>query len=153
MATKGKSGLPPKEINTPVRQGLEFLCQTFGVEIDAWERKAYERTLAGIDGSVIAEAAQLLVDQAAAGKKFYPMPKAPDWKAACTSVVTKRQLAARELHLADCEHSSQWIHNPETGREERCPCWTRLQQALRVIGTLALPPAPDAVPPTTEYQS
>ena len=118
------------ELNTPVRQGLEFLCQTFGQEIDAWERAAYERTLKDIDAGVLGEAAQLLVDQAAAGRKFYPMPKAPEWKAACATVLTNRQKAARILHLSDCPHSSQWIYNPETRRDERCPCWTRLQAAL-----------------------
>jgi hypothetical protein len=141
MATKGKLGLSSKEINTPLLQGLEFLCQTFGCELDAWERKAYERTLKGINGGVLAEAAQLLVDEAAAGRKFYPVPKAPDWKAACAKVIAKRQHAARMLHLADCDHSSQWIEN-EKGQLERCPCWNRLQYALTTIGAIALPPAP-----------
>lgn len=139
MATKGKLGMSAKEINTPILQGLEFLCQTFGYEMDPWERKAYERTLKDIDGGVIGEAAQLLVDQAAAGKKFYPMPKAPDWKAACVTVIAKRLKAAKEFHLADCTHSSQWIYNPETHADERCPCYVRMMAAADAIGRLSLP--------------
>src|SRR5688572_8609114 len=138
-----------EELNTAVRQGLEFLCQTFGHEMDAWERAAYERTLKGINPSVLTEAAQLLVDQAAGGKKFYPIPKAPDWKAACATVITNRQKAARQLHLADCDHSSQWIEN-EQGQLVRCPCWQRMQAALTEIGTLALPAAHEEIATVTE---
>lgn len=152
MATKtGKLGLGAKAVNTPLLQGLEFLCQNFGYEMDAWERRAYERTLKDIDGGVLGEAAQMLVDEAAAGRKFYPMPKAPDWKAACAKVITKRQAAARLFHLADCPHSSQWIDGPNG--VERCPCWKRLQDALKTIGTIDLPATQDALPPSTEYQA
>lgn len=147
-----RSGASRKELNTPIRQGLEFLCQTFGYEMDSWERRAYERSLDGIAPDVLVEAAKMLVDDAAAGRKFYPMPKAPDWKAACAKVIMKRQLAARQLHLANCDHPSQWIYNPETRTDERCPCWKRLQQALSAIGQLALPPAPDAGRDSVEYQ-
>lgn len=135
-----KSARTRDEINNPVRQGLEFLCQTFGHEMDSWERAAYERTLKEVPASVIAEAAQLLVDQAAGGRKFYPIPKAPDWKAAAATVITRRQKAARALHLADCDHSSQWIDDGKGGLE-RCPCWKRMQHAIEHIGSLALPPA------------
>lgn len=134
-----KSAKSRDELNTPIRQGLEFLCQTFGHEVDPWERKAYERTLKGVAGDVLAEAAQILVDQAAGGRKFYPMPKAPDWKAAAATVIQRRLEAARKLHLADCDHSSQWIDG-EKG-VERCPCWKRMQAAIEAIGQLALPAA------------
>jgi len=145
-----KSAKSRDEINTPVRQGLEFLCQTFGHEMDAWERAAYERTLKDISPGVLADAAQLLVDQAAGGRKFYPLPKAPDWKAACATVIARRQKAARQLHLENCDHSSQWIDGPNG--LERCPCWKRLQSAIEEIGQLALPP-PDEPTPTSEYQA
>lgn len=130
-----KTGLPPSEINTPIRQGLEFLCQTFGAEIDAWERKAYERTLKGIDGGVLAEAAQLLVDESAAGRKFYPLPKAPDWKAACVKVIQKRRKAIADSEKP-CEvcHGSRWQDTPNG--LTRCECHTRLMAAMDAAGQL-----------------
>lgn len=143
MATKtGKIGLGAKAINTPLLQGLEFLCQTFGAEIDAWERKAYERTLKDIDGGVIAEAAQLLVDEAAAGRKFYPIPKAPDWKAACVKVIQHRRKAIAE-NQPPCElcHGSRW-KDTENGLV-RCDCHVNLMAAMDAVGKLLeLPAAP-----------
>jgi hypothetical protein len=147
MATKtGKLGIAADEIvASPILQGLEFLCQTFGYEMDSWERKAYERTLKGINGAVVIEAAQLLVDQASGGRKFYPIPKAPDWKGACSTVIAKRLAAAKALHLGSCDHSSQFIFNADTRRDERCPCWTRMMTAVEEIGRLELPPAREDV--------
>lgn len=135
MATKGKLGLSSTELNTPILRGLEFLCQNFGAEIDAWERRAYERTLAGIDPGVVAEAAQLLVDEAAAGRKFFPIPKAPDWKGACVKVIQKRRVAAAELHK-DCDvcHGSRWIDTPQG--MARCGCHVRMMAAMDAVGKL-----------------
>lgn len=54
----------------------------------------------------------------------------------------KGRKAARELHLADCSHSSQWIYNPETRTDERCPCYVRMMAAVEAIGKLELPATP-----------
>lgn len=138
-----KTGLPANEINTPILKGLEFLCQTFGCEIDAWERRAYERTLKGIDGGVIADAAQLLVDEAAAGRPFYPLPKAPDWKAACVKVIQKRRaaIAASEQPCEDC-HGTRW-KSLDGNAVTRCDCHTKLMSAMDAVGKLLeLPAAP-----------
>lgn len=145
MATRtGKLGLGAKAVNTPLLQGLEFLCQTFGYEMDAWERKAYERTLKDIDGAILAEAAQVLVEQASAGRKFYPIPKAPDWKAECAKVMAAKRKLAAALHLESCEHSSHFIEN-DKGLLERCPCWKRAQQAMEEVGqAIQLPAREDA---------
>lgn len=143
MATKSKIGLSSKEINTPLLQGLEFLCQTFGAEIDSWERKAYERTLKDVDGGVLAEAAQLLVDEASAGRKFYPIPKAPDWKAACVKVIQKRRKAIADAQ-GPCEvcHGSRWKDTPNG--LTRCDCHTALMAAMDAVGKLLeLPAAPE----------
>lgn len=154
MATKapkvGKIGLKAEEIAaSPILKGLEFLCQTFGGEMDAWERKAYERTLAGIDGGVIAEAAQLLVDEASAGRQFYPIPKAPDWKAACVKVIQRRRcaIAANETKCEEC-HGTRWIHKTVNGRsfDVRCECHMRLMAAMDAVGKLLELPAADSRP-------
>lgn len=139
-AAKGKLGLTAKEINTPLLQALEFLCQTFGHEPDPWERRGYERTLAGINGDVLTEAAQNLVDQAAAGRKFYPLPKAPDWKAECAKVMAAKRKAVAAIHLESCDHSSHFVE--VNGRQQRCPCWRRAQEAMAAVGqAIALPPS------------
>jgi len=144
MATKvGKTGLGAGEINTPIRQGLEFLCQTFGYEMDAWERAAYERTLKDISADILAEAAQMLVDEAAAGRKFYPLPKAPDWKAAAAKVLNNRRKAAQLEQLKNCQHlTGHWrevIVNGVT-RMARCECWEAGKAAADRIGApLELP--------------
>ena len=143
MATKGKLGLGANEINTPLLQGLEFLCQTFGCEIDSWERRAYERTLKGISGEILAEAAQVLVDEAAAGRKFYPVPKAPDWKAACSKVLNAKRKAAQLELLKNCPHlTGHWREVVVNGvtRMARCECWEAGEAAANRIGApLELP--------------
>lgn len=151
--TKGKLGLSSKDINTPILQGLEFLCQTFGYEMDAWERAAYERTLKDINGGVIAEAAQVLVDQAAAGRKFFPVPKAPDWKAECAKVIERRRNEAYRDSLpalcSTCGHEkshtgARWKTVTVNGVERltTCDCRTvALEAADRVGQPIALPPS------------
>lgn len=136
----------------PVNDLLALLCSTFRCEIDSYQKRAYVRALDGVPAGVLLAAGDLLVNESAGGRKFYPMPTAPDVKGACAKVITKRQQEARKLHLADCTHSSQWVYNPETRQDERCPCWKRLQNALQAIGTLALPAATESAPATPEYQ-
>ena len=132
-------------VTTPIRKGLEFLCQTFGAEIDPWERRAYERTLKDVPDSVLVEAAQLLVDEAAGGRKFYPMPKAPDWKGACAKVISARRRKAFELNLGQCPHPHQleaFIDGAGVERMRKCACWDVAKKAQEAIGQpLALAPS------------
>ncbi len=150
MATKapkvGKLGLAAGDVNTPLLQALEFLCQTFGYEMDSWERKAYERTLAGLSAEVLTQGAQRLVDQAAAGRKFYPVPKAP-----CVKVQTQLRLAAYRDSLPIlcpiCEHEKSYegarfktVIENGVERLTQCDCRTAaLDAADRVGQPLALP--------------
>lgn len=146
-----KTATSRAEINTPIRQGLEFLCQTFGYEMDAWERAAYERTLQGISAGVLREAARRLVDQAACGRKFYPIPKAPDWKAECAKVQERRRVEAyRDSLPAECPvcghekayQGGRWKTVTVNGVERltRCDCQTVAIEAMDRVGQLiALP--------------
>ena len=130
-------------MTTPVQAGLAYLVSTFRAEVDSWQVRAYTKALAGIDAETVMAAAEHLIDQAAAGRKFYPLPTAPEWKAACVAVInTKRQDAFR-LGTQGCDHPSfmesyqdaqgvQWTR--------RCGCYQRGQQLMAAAGQpLALP--------------
>lgn len=124
----------------PVNDMLALLCSTFRCEIDSYQKRAYVRALNGIPCDVLLAAADRLIGASAAGRKFYPMPTAPDVKGAAAEVMKDRRTAAAARHLADCPHSSQYIYNPDTRVDERCPCWKRAHDAMQAVGQpIALP--------------
>lgn len=68
------------------------------------------------------------------------MPKPGDLKAECAKVMAAKRKAAAAVHLEDCDHSSHFIEID--GKNERCPCWKRAQQAMACVGqAIALPPS------------
>ena len=126
-----------------IGNGLAYLCATFRAEVDSWQVRAYRRALAKIPADIMMDAAERLIDQAAAGRKFYPLPTAPEWKAACVAVInTKRQDAFR-LGTQGCDHPSfMESYQDAQGREwtRRCDCYQRGQQLMAAAGQpLALP--------------
>lgn len=127
----------------PVRDCLALLASTFGGEVDSWQRRGYERTLAGLSREVLLEAADLLINEAAAGRKFYPMPTAPDVKGAYDKVIKEKRTAARLEQLKNCPHGSgHWRSVIVNGieRMERCECWEAGKAAADRIGApLQLP--------------
>ena len=130
-------------MTTPVQSALAYLVSTFRAEVDSWQVRAYTKALAGIDAETVMAAAEHLIDQAAAGRKFYPLPTAPEWKAACVAVInTKRQDAFR-LGTEGCDHPSfMESYQDAQGREwtRRCGCYQRGQQLMAAAGQpLALP--------------
>ena len=130
-------------MTTPVQSALAYLVSTFRAEVDSWQVRAYTKALAGIDAETVMAAAEHLIDQAAAGRKFYPLPTAPEWKAACVAVInTKRQDAFR-LGTQGCDHPSfMESYQDAQGREwtRRCDCYQRGQQLMAAAGQpLALP--------------
>ena len=130
-------------MTTPVQSALAYLVSTFRAEVDSWQVRAYTKALAGIDAETVMAAAEHLIDQAAAGRKFYPLPTAPEWKAACVAVInTKRQDAFR-LGTEGCDHPSfMESYQDAQGREwtRRCDCYQRGQQLMAAAGQpLALP--------------
>lgn len=141
---------------TPVRDGLAFLTSTFRAEIDAWERRAYERMLDHVPKDVLMDACDALVLEAAAGRKFYPMPTAPEWLGACAKVIDRRRaqavkaLMAEEKEKGPCEtcHGSRWVNvKAEDGHDalKRCECWLGIKRRIEAAGTrLELPPALDS---------
>ncbi|NBQ41610.1 MAG: hypothetical protein EBU23_03345, partial [Mycobacteriaceae bacterium] len=55
-----------------------FLGATFRADIDALQLRAYARVLEGIADDVLLAAGEKLVDEAASGKRFFPVPTAAD---------------------------------------------------------------------------
>ena len=121
------------------RDVIARMVFSFNGEMDSPKRKSYARMLDPIPVDVIESALDRLINENAAGRKFFPMPTPADLKAACAKVVAERRKAAAALHLESCDHSSHWIEID--GRLRRCPCWTRAQAAMAAIGqAIALPP-------------
>ena len=126
-----------------IGNGLAYLCATFRAEVDSWQVRAYRRALAEIPADIIMDAAEHLIDQAANGRKFFPLPQAPQWKEACATVIKTRRQDAFKLGTSGCDHPSfmesyqdaqgvQWTR--------RCDCYQRGQQLMAAAGQpLALP--------------
>ena len=71
------------------------------------------------------------------------MPRPGEVKKECAKVMAAKRKAAARLHLADCDHSSHFIEEPDRFGvlwATRCPCWQRAQVAMDLIGqAIALP--------------
>ena len=130
-------------MTTPVQAGLAYLVSTFRAEVDSWQVRAYTKALAGIDAETVMAAAEHLIDQAAAGRKFYPLPTAPEWKEACASVIKTRRQDAFKLGTSGCDHPSfMESYKDDAGVEwtRRCQCYQRGKQLQAAAGKpLALP--------------
>jgi hypothetical protein len=136
-----------------IGNGLAYLCATFRAEVDSWQVRAYRRALATIPADIIMDAAEHLINQAANGRKFFPLPQAPQWKAACAEVIqTKRQNAFR-LGTTGCDHPSfMESYQDAQGLQwtRRCACYQRGKQLMAAAGEpLALP----AVMPDEDRES
>ena len=129
---------------SPVQAGLAYLVSTFRAEVDSWQVRAYTKALAGIDAETVMAAAESLIDQAAAGRKFFPLPTAPEWKAACAAVIKTKRQDAFKLGTTGCDHPSfMESYKDDAGVEwtRRCACYQRGKQLMAAAGQpLALPP-------------
>ena len=143
----GIFGTPP--VRTPIRDALAFLAVEFRTEVDSPQRRSYERVLDDVKDlpDVLMEGAQLLVNQAAAGRKFYPMPMAHDWKAACAKVIEVMRMKAWIDATKHCDHPryfEELTAEDGTSRLERCSCWKRGKLAMdATCKPLALPAVSD----------
>lgn len=134
--------------SSPVQSLLMLFVSTFGGEVDSYIRRAYERALDGVPADVILAAADRLINEAAAGRKFYPMPTAPDVKGACAAVVAQKRQRAFLDAVKHCDHPQHFEEITEGGvtRYARCSCWRRGQLAMDAAGqALALPPVSQEV--------
>jgi len=136
-----------------IGNGLAYLCATFRAEVDSWQVRAYRRALAEIPADIIMDAAEHLIDQATNGRKFFPLPQAPQWKEACATVIKARRQDAFKLGTSGCDHPSfMESYQDENGVEwtRRCQCYLRGKQLMAAAGQpLALP----AVTPDEDRES
>ena len=136
-----------------IGNGLAYLCATFRAEVDSWQVRAYRRALAKIPADIIMDAAEHLIDQAANGRKFFPLPQAPQWKEACATVIKARRQDAFKLGTSGCDHPSfMESYQDENGVEwtRRCQCYLRGKHLMAAAGQpLALP----AVTPDEDRES
>lgn len=123
-----------------VQDMLALFVSTFNGEIDTWQKRAYVRAIGDVSREVILEAADLLINEAAGGRKFYPMPTAPDVKGACAKVIEVKRAAAWLAAMKHCEHSGHW--EEIDGKLTRCSCWKRGRLAMDAVAKqLSLPPS------------
>lgn len=129
--------------NGPVEAGLALLMATFRAELDTYQVRAYKRALQDLPADVVLPACDHLIDQAASGRKFYPMPSAPEWKQACAVVVQAKRRQAFKIGTAGCEHPSfMESYRDDQGVEwtRRCECYKRGKALAAAAGEpLALP--------------
>jgi hypothetical protein len=140
---RGIYGEPP--VRTPIRDAVAFLSVEFRTEVDSPQRRAFERTLDELkeQPEILLRGAQVLVDEAANGRQFYPMPMAHDLKGACAKVIEVLRVEAFVKATAGCEHPSYMEElTLENGSSafQRCSCYRRGKLAMdAVVKPLALP--------------
>lgn len=126
-----------------------YLGSTFRADIDSLQLRAYQRALEGIPNDVLLEAADRLVNAAAGGQRFFPVPTAPDVKRHAAAVLASRRAAAAKRALAVCQHDGGWtpvVDAEGVERLRRCPCWRAAQDAMAAVGQpIALPPSREEV--------
>lgn len=129
---------------SPVKDMLALFVATFGGEVDTWQVRAYERALKDQPRDVLLAAADLLIDEAAGGRKFYPMPTAPDVKGACAKVIEVWRLRAFLQAASVCDHAPKYWEEID-GKFQRCSHWKLGRMAMEQVGQpLALPAAEEA---------
>ncbi|MFN0314759.1 MAG: hypothetical protein ACKVQA_06965 [Burkholderiales bacterium] len=127
----------------PIEAGLALLMSTFRAELDSYQVRAYQRALKGLSADVVLPACDRLIDEAAAGRKFFPMPTAPQWKEACSKVIEAQRKEAFRLGTVGCEHPSfleEYQDDKGVWWTRRCACYQRGKQLMEAAGQpLALP--------------
>lgn len=121
-------------VRTPVKDALAYLCATFRAEVDSWQVRAYEKALQGIPAPVVMAAAEALVEEAAQGRKFFPLPTAPDWKRAAQARLQRLRADVAKAALSACEHDG-WEQVEEDGvwKARRCACHQQAMQAMLAV--------------------
>lgn len=126
---------------------LLVLVTAFGGEVDEVTTMVYRGLLRDIAPDVLFAGVNRLIKAAAAGQKFYPMPKPHDWIRACQDEIKQRRKEALQA-LGDCTlcDGTRWVTVTLNGVEclTRCECWRIRQQVADAAGKLlALPPKKD----------
>lgn len=123
-----------------------FLNAAFQGDMDAIGKRAYEVVLHGIDPEIVMAGVRRLINEAAAGRVFYGLPKSYELFAACNAVVQERRaLALGQLGACAICDGVRWktIEVEGVKRSTRCDCWNEaLQRMDAAAPRLALPSLP-----------
>lgn len=134
-----------EQTRSPIRDCVALLSVNFRADMEAPQTRSYERALRELaeQPEILMQAAELLIDEAANGRQFYPVPKPSDVKGACAKVIEVLRLEAFTKGTTGCTHPR---YLEEITREDgstvlqRCSCWKRGKQAMEAVAQpLALP--------------
>lgn len=132
---------------TPSFNGaLMFLNAAFHGDMDAIGKRAYEVVLDGIDPELVMAGVRRLINEAAAGREFYGMPKPYELLKACADVVRERRsIALGQIPHCEICDDKRWktIEVNGVARMTRCNCWEdALRRMDEAAPKLALPSIP-----------
>lgn len=135
-------------IRSPIRDAVALLAVSFRADMEMPQTRSYERALGDLKDQpeILLKAAELLIDEAANGRQFYPIPKPADLKGACQKVIEMLRLKAFAEVVELCDHEPRYFEEltrPDGSTElGRCSHWKMAKQAMeQVAKPLALPPA------------
>lgn len=115
---------------TPIRDAVALLATNFQkMDLERPQTRSYERTLDELKDQpeILMKAVELLIDEHANGRQFYPIPKPSDVKGACAKVIEMMRLKAFALAIEQCDHQPKGME--EITREDgstvlqRCSHW------------------------------
>lgn len=139
-------GIYYDEQRTPVRDAVAFLAVSFNkMDMEPPQTRSYERALVELAdrGDLLQKAVELLIDEAANGRQFYPMPKPSDLKGACAKVIEVMRLKAFADAAHVCDHQPRFFEEVtrEDGSTElrRCSHYRAGKLAMEAVKKLALP--------------
>lgn len=137
-----------EQTRTPVRDCVAFLAVSFNkLDMEAPQTRSYERALAPVKDQpeILQKAAELLIDESANGRQFYPLPKPSEVKGACAKVIEMMRLKAFAEVIERCDHQPKGFE--ELTREDgsttfgRCSHWKMATTAMDAVGYPLLLPA------------
>jgi hypothetical protein len=141
-----------EQTRTPIRDAVAFLAVNFQkMDMEAPTTRSYERALKDLanEPEILQQAVELLIDEAANGRPFYPIPKPADLKGACAKVIEVKRLKAFCDAAGVCDHSPKFFEEIE--REDgstvlqRCSHWKIGRAEMEKIAKpLSLPLSPYA---------
>jgi hypothetical protein len=141
-----------EQTRTPIRDAVAFLAVNFQkMDMEAPTTRSYERALKDLaeEPAILQQAVELLIDEAANGRQFYPIPKPADLKGACAKVIEVKRLKAFCDAAGVCDHSPKFFEEIE--REDgstvlqRCSHWKIGRAEMEKIAKpLSLPLSPYA---------
>lgn len=133
---------------TPIKDALALLAVSFRADMEMPQTRSYERALKDLHDQpeILIQAVELLIDEAANGRQFYPVPKPSDLKGACAKVIEMLRLKAFCDAASICDHQPKFFEEIERADGstylQRCSHWKVGKAAMdSVAKPLALPAA------------